>query len=615
MNNPIPARPSDTREPGAASLLLIAVGLGLLAGLVEVVALAIKRAMSPQVVFQTEDIIWMAPVADALFLLALGGTLVVLQKVLRFIPSWVIVFLLATLSAFIMILSLGPLHIAAQILIAAGIGVQLARLARTRGASMSRTARRGTPLLAGLVLLLGVGLHLRRGWTERSGVSRLAPAETGAPNVILLVLDTVRWFNLSSYGYPRPTTPEIEKWSRGAVRFDQALATAPWTLPSHVSLFTGRLPHETSATWLVPMDGAQPTLAEVLAEHGYATAGFVANLNYTSRESGLSRGFLHYEDYRIRPAEILFSSALGKLLVSTRTTQWRMLRKSAALVNDEFLGWLDDRPEGRPFFVFLNYFDAHDPYEPPAPFDAQFGAAGGGDVDDLESRSGRGTSARLQAAQRAYDGTIAYMDQQIGRLLSELERRQLKDNTILIITSDHGEQFGEKGLIRHGNSLYRTLVQVPLFVSVPGVTTGRRDVATPVSLRDVPATILDFAGIERHPLPGRSLAPLVRDSNGASSQGQALLMELDYSDRLPKRGPIRFGSMKAVMDSSGLRMIRNGNGKRELYAAGDWFDSLDLASQPESAPLLARLDSLLTQLAPASAGAGRAPRPHRPGAP
>ena len=601
---------SPNREPGPAGLLRIAGTLGLLAGLAEVLILAIKRAMAPQVVFQGQDIIWMAPVADAGFLLLVTGFLVLLRLVFRFIPASVIVFLLGGLSAFIVILSIGPLHIAAQILIAAGIGVQLARLSRRNGPGLARTAGRALPLLAVLVLLLGAGLHLRRGWVERSGTGALADAEPGAPNVILLVLDTVRWFNLSSYGYSRATTPEIEQWSQGAVRFDQALSPAPWTLPAHVSMFTGRHPHQTSATWLVPLDGAPPTLAEVLSQHGYATAGFVANLNYTSRESGLSRGFLHYEDYRIRPAEIVLSSALGRLILSKRTTQWRMLRKNAELVNEEFLGWLDRRPAGRPFFVFLNYFDAHDPYEPPPPFDTRFGSAGGGDVDELENRGQRGATPRLQAAMKAYDGAIAYMDHQIGLLLRELERRQLRGNTVLIITSDHGEQFGEKGLIRHGNSLYRALVQVPLFVSVPGVTTSRRAVATPVSLRDLPATILELARIERHSLPGRSLVSLLRDSTGAGFAQQPLLMELDYSDRLPKRGPIRFGSMKAVMDS-GFRMIRLGNGKKELYGADDNFDSLDLASQPESAPRLARLDSILSSLvAPAPETAGHSSRAH-----
>jgi arylsulfatase A-like enzyme len=428
--------------------------------------------------------------------------------------------------------------------------------------------------------------------------------------VILLVLDTVRWFNLSSYGYSRATTPEIEKWSQGAVRFDEAISTAPWTLPSHASMFTGRLPHQTSATWLVPLDDALPTLAEVLDQHGYATAGFVANLNYTSRESGLARGFLHYEDYRIRAGEILLSSALGKLIVSKRTDQWRLLRKNAELVNQEFLGWLEHRPEGRPFFAFLNYFDAHDPYEPPAPFNAQFGAAGGGDVDNLEGGGReRARAARLQAAVKAYDGSIAYMDHQIGQLLAELDRRQLRGNTIIIVTADHGEQFGEKRLIRHGNSLYRSLVQVPLFVAVPGVT-KRRDVPTAVSLVDLPATILELAGVKQHPLPGRSLVPLLRDATGAGFSTEPILMELDWSERLPKIGPIQHGSMKAVMDS-GFRMIRLGNGKRELYGAGDTFDSLDLAPNPESAARLSRMDSLLNSLIdPAQAQAGHSSSRH-----
>ena len=118
-----------------------------------------------------------------------------------------------------------------------------------------------------------------------------------APNVLLIVLDTVRADHLSLYGYRRPTSPTLERLARRGVRFDEARATAPWTLPSHASLFTGRWPHELGVKWLTPWRGNDPTLAEYLGSRGYATAGFVANTLYCSYDSGLGRGFTRYDDY------------------------------------------------------------------------------------------------------------------------------------------------------------------------------------------------------------------------------------------------------------------------------------------------------------------------------
>lgn len=146
---------------------------------------------------------------------------------------------------------------------------------------------------------------------EHRAVAGLVPPATHAPNVLIIVMDAVRAPNLSAYGYARRTTPKLERFAERSVRFERAIVTAPWTLPSHASMFTGRYPHEMSADWEVPLDATDPTLAEVLRDRGYITAGFVANYIYGQPEFGLSRGFVHYESRQINFWALIATSGLG----------------------------------------------------------------------------------------------------------------------------------------------------------------------------------------------------------------------------------------------------------------------------------------------------------------
>src|SRR5262249_43485980 len=154
-----------------------------------------------------------------------------------------------------------------------------------------------------------------RAWSEHRRTAALPPPAPAARNVLLLVWDTVRAQNLSLHGYSRRTTPNLQRLAARGVQFRHAFATAPWTLPSHASLFTGRWPHELSANWKTPLDEQVPTLAGRLSSRGYDTAGFVANLDFCSRETGLGRGFVHYEDYPLSIWEALTRYvALGRRL-------------------------------------------------------------------------------------------------------------------------------------------------------------------------------------------------------------------------------------------------------------------------------------------------------------
>ncbi len=406
--------------------------------------------------------------------------------------------------------------------------------------------------------------------------------------MLLIVLDTVRAQNLSLYGYARSTTPELEQLAKAGVVFERALSTSPWTLPSHVSMFTGRFPHEVSADWLTPLDSTYPTLAEVFSASGYVTAGFVANLLYCTYETGLNRGFIHYEDYPISLGMIIQSSWLARLTIDVglqkiTDNRQKLVRKSAAELNEDFLRWLSQKDQ-RPFFVFLNYFDAHAPYLPPKPFDTQFGPKRAWPAPPRRTWSPQ----EIQVAIDAYDGSIAYLDYHLGLLFGELQKRDLLKNTLVIIMSDHGEQFGEHGLFDHGNSLYRPLLHVPLFIAFPSRVPEDIRVHEPVSLRDLPATVMDLVKFEDGPqFPGDSLARYWNGSHDPSSLATLLLSEVSKGINVGEWQPVSKGDMKSLV-VNGLHYIKNGDGREELYDFEiDMNEERNLASSDEGRRVLA----------------------------
>ena len=216
-----------------------------------------------------------------------------------------------------------------------------------------------------------------------------------------------------------------------------------------------------------PLDKTDRVLAEAFRANGYATAGFVANVRYASSESGLSRGFIHYEDYTLSFAQLLRSSAvlrhqfdwMGRLRDFTRNYQ-RLGRKTATDVNREVLRWLPEQPNGRPWFVFLNYLEVHHPYWPPEPFDSLFGPKAPRHNPRLDLGQ-RWTPEQVASEQRYYDRCLAYLDHELSALFDELARRRQLDNTVVIISSDHGERFGEHGFMMHGLTLYPSVLHVP----------------------------------------------------------------------------------------------------------------------------------------------------------
>jgi arylsulfatase A-like enzyme len=271
-----------------------------------------------------------------------------------------------------------------------------------------------------------------------------------------------------------------------------------------------------------------------------------------------------------------------------------LARKNAAEVNAEFLEWVDSL-EDRPFFAFLNYFDAHDPYTPPPPFDARFGNAG--PPPPLEDDR-RYSESELGHLLDGYDGALSYTDDQLGRLLDDLKGRGLLDDTIVVITSDHGEQFGEHGLVDHANSLYRQLLHVPLILSFPSRIPASHRVSDPVTLVDLPATILDLAGLSdaRRQIPGRSLAGHWDPAGRANIGSRPILSEVSQGINTAEWLPISKGPMQSVI-SDGMHYIRNGDGTEELYDfETDAAELRDLSSRPEARASLERLRSRIDDL-------------------
>jgi arylsulfatase A-like enzyme len=258
-------------------------------------------------------------------------------------------------------------------------------------------------------------------------------------------------------------------------------------------MFTGRMPHELSADWFTPLNDRDLTLAEALRDRGYATAAFMANHLFTTPETGLDRGFLRFDAYRLSWKQLILSSAAGQLWEEFRTgvkqVERHNDRKSAENVNREFLSWLE-ADKGRPFFVVLNYFDAHRPYTTVSPYAERFG----------KNAVGR------------YSAAIAYLDAELGELFRELERRGVLRNTVVVVTSDHGELFGEGGARIHGGRPIYRVIHVPLIIVGPGAPAGAR-VSAPVSLRELPATIMRVIGQQEPMFPGQSLTRYWQDGN------------------------------------------------------------------------------------------------------
>jgi arylsulfatase A-like enzyme len=562
---------------------------GVLSGLVEIAFLRMKGLIGGGAVYLRCHTMWMSPVVNIAILGAVGLALLPLLRRLSLPMAVRILFIVLASIFFVNVLvlesvRLGRIHFAAKVILAVGLAIFLQRLIARRALSFERFVRRTTifTLLLVLVLTLAVG-----GWyhfQERRIIAGLPESPPSAPNVLLIVLDTVRSESMSLYGYDRPTTPYLRDLAKEGTVFEHAISTSSWTLPAHVSLFTGRFHHETLTSLYRPLDDTYPTLAEALNRQGYVTGGFSANMFFCRTENGIARGFSHYEDYVASVREFVRSSSLIRY-VFKRAWFRRLLgyhepldRKPAPRISNDFLRWVDRIPSGRPFFAFLNYMDAHEPYLPPPDFARRFKSE-----DQLGTyltrRTGiepwlpsRTTSEVIELMSNAYDGAIAYLDYNLKFLFEELRKRELFDRTLLIVVSDHGEEFGEHSVLGHGTDLHSQSIRVPLILRYPSIVPGEVIVQEPVSIREIPATVISLLGLPDAGLfPGRSLERCwLKTGSGEQESPELVLSELSHLSWAVGT-PVSKGDMKSLITGD-MHYIRNGDGTEEVY---------DLRNDPE----------------------------------
>jgi arylsulfatase len=398
------------------------------------------------------------------------------------------------------------------------------------------------------------------------GQTRTAPPQ----RVVLISVDTLRADHLGSYGYGRLTSPGIDALAREGILFEDVSAPSPWTLPSHASLLTGLYP---SRHGLKAHDrylpSTVPTLAALLGRAGFVTAGVVNSYNLGPR-FGLDRGF----------QEFLYVEELAdQVEPSTRITEQAM-------------AWLRQHRDRR-LFLFVHYYDVHSDYRSRPRYEEQFvspyrGVADGTTAQLMAYREGR---VRLEGRDAAhlidlYDAGIRQMDDELQRLFAFLRDEKLLDDTLLILTSDHGEEFLERGGVLHGRTQFQEVMRVPLLMRGPGLPAGRRDPA-PASLLDVMPTVLGFLHIDAPAsLDGEDLS---RQGEPARRAGRYLFGEADHYNAEPD-------VTRAVRHRSFKLHFNRLTGQRELFdLAHDPGERLDrTASEPAmAAELKAHLERFM----------------------
>ncbi|MDG2308819.1 MAG: sulfatase [Candidatus Binatia bacterium] len=312
------------------------------------------------------------------------------------------------------------------------------------------------------------------------------PGPPAQPNVLLVSIDTLRSDHLGAYGYDRDTSPVLDRLAAEGALFESVVASSSWTLPSHTTLLTGLPPElhgvDTSEERLLT---EATTLAEVLHERGYATAGFASG-PYLRAMYGHDQGFDTYDESTVWPEDDIHRKPTSPQLETLA------------------VNWLDAwhvKEDEKPFFVFLHMWDPHYDFSPPPPYDIMFdpeyeGTVTGDDFAGTDQVHKDMAARDLEHVLALYDGEIRYTDEHLGRILAALERLGVYDDTIVVVTSDHGEEFFEHGKKGHSKGLYDEVVKIPWVVRYPRRIPAGQRIGNQVRSMDVAPTILGLAGIE-----------------------------------------------------------------------------------------------------------------------
>jgi choline-sulfatase len=327
-----------------------------------------------------------------------------------------------------------------------------------------------------------------------------APQAARAPDIFLITIDTLRADHVGCYGDQTIRTPALDRLARDGVRFTSAFTPSPITNASHASILTGLVPsHHGVRDFGVPLAPGVATLAEVLKAHGYSTAAFIGAVILDSHglAAGFDRGFDYYDD---------FPRGLPKT-----ASRYQRLERRGMDVEHRAESWMLAHAGAQPKFVWVHFYDPHDPYDPPEPF-------------------------RTEYAGRLYDGEIAYADSALGRFLDFLDQRRIYQDAVIVVVGDHGEGLGDHGEQTHGIFLYDSTTHVPLIVKPPSPSTGPAEaglrgqvVNDQVRTIDIFPTVLDLVGIVfRKPLDGSSLRPLWARAGDEPDAPRPAFGETDY---------------------------------------------------------------------------------------
>lgn len=508
-----------------------------------------------------------------------------------------------------------PAALVFEILRRAPLATQLAAvagswLAIALGIALASRWSRSLPSRPWPSVVAASAAFLAVGWLQGAAPPALPQRADSAslsslPPVVLVTLDTVRSDHLSVYGYGRRTSPQLEAFARSATLYTRALASGDLTLTTHASIFTGLYARQHGARVdsrrgaLAMREGVR-TLPALLRAAGYTTLAVVANPSYLAGRFGFSRGFDHYDDRAPTPllptprphTAIAGGVALARRLLpqDRRFEHADSSYRRAGRINREVFGLLDGLArEPRPFLLFVNYMDAHWPYDPPRPFRDRFpgglgrGAPGLQDFQDVAQQRRRYTPVERRHLVSRYDGAIAYVDHELGRLFERLRELGLWEASLVIVTSDHGEAFGEHGLAGHGVSLHEHQIHVPLLIKAPGQQQAAV-VERPVSSVDLLPTILHVVGLERPGgLPGVSL------SEGAPPL-RPIFSESYANPGLYRAHPRFRRDLRAVLLGD-WKLVVSSRGRRRLFHLGE--DPGELADLSASGAPLGELEAQL----------------------
>jgi arylsulfatase A-like enzyme len=348
------------------------------------------------------------------------------------------------------------------------------------------------------------------------------------PNIVLITIDTLRSDHCTPYGYNQSTTPFMSALAQQGTLFENVYAPMPTTGPSHATMFTSRYPISHGVVkngYVLPEN--ELTLAEILRKNGYSTGAIVSSYAVNSK-FGLKQGFDFYEEQFIKNA-------------SSKLTHWQgmdvegLFDRRAEETTATVTKWLKAQKK-KPFFLWIHYFDPHGPYDPPTTFKNKF--------QRLDS------DPETNKMLTAYDGEIGYTDDEIQKVVRYIDQQELADDTLLILTADHGEGLGQHNHLHHGMFLYEEAMRVPLVIRWPQKVPAGLRIANRVELLDLSPTILDIAGVQAKNAnyQGRSLKTLLSNPSQSRQSRPIFLQRRLYENEKYKGKPIVGEKLAVLID-------------------------------------------------------------------